>query len=116
MLDAEQLVNIEFSARNGPRDLIHHRLVRSPSVPFVNHFGQEDSELGKGPLLSELMCRLRVDEDSVHVKDDRCDLRICYQRRVRRVLGLSFLSNHLSEMRLATLSTLARKSAPCSDV
>src|ERR1700752_882139 len=103
MLDAEQLVNIEFSARNGTRDLIHHRLVRSPSVPFVNHFGQEDSELGKGPLLSELMCRLRVDEDSVHVKDDRCDLRICYQMRVRRVLGLSFLSNHLSEMRLATI-------------
>src|SRR6266404_2561684 len=82
MLDAEQLVNIEFSARNGTRDLIHHRLVRSPFVLFVNRFGQDDSELGKGPLLSELMCRLRVDEDSVHVKDDRCDLRICYQMRV----------------------------------
>src|ERR1700730_12892741 len=82
MLDAEQFVNIEFSARNGTPDLIHHRLVRSPFIPFVNRFGQDDSKLGKGPLLGELMCRLRVDEDSVHVKDDRCDLRLCFQMGV----------------------------------
>src|ERR1700723_895327 len=80
MLDVEQFVNIEFSARNGTPDLIHHRLVRSPFVPFVNRFGQDDSKLGKGLLLSELMCGLRVDEDSVHVKDDRCDLRLYFLR------------------------------------
>src|SRR5579862_5271789 len=85
MLDAEQFVNVEFSARNGARDLIHHRLVRSPFVPFVNRFGQDDSEFGKGPLLGELMCGLRVDKDSVHVKDDRRDLRICYQMGSTRV-------------------------------
>src|ERR1700722_2981573 len=80
MLDAEQFVNVEFSARNGARDLIHHCLVRSPFVPFVNRFGQDDSEFGKGPLLGELMCGLRVDKDSVHVKDDRCDLRLYFLR------------------------------------
>jgi hypothetical protein len=31
------------------------------------------------------MCGLRVDEDSVHVKDDRRDLRICYQTGAARV-------------------------------
>src|ERR1700746_2652 len=82
MLYAEPLVNIEFSAGNGTPDLIHHRLVRSPFVPFVNRFGQDDSKLGKGPLLSELMCGLRVDKDSVHVKYDRCDLRLCFQMGV----------------------------------
>src|ERR1700721_4406090 len=80
MLDAEQFVNIEFSVRKGAPHLIHHRLVRSPFVPFLNRFGQGDSEFGKSPFLSELMCGLRVDEDSVHVKDDRCDLRLYFLR------------------------------------